>query len=64
MLVDHDSCFYIKPGSYRSAPVSVTRAYMPHVGSINIFVGLTDTVENFDDFAQNMGMTPLLTQAE
>jgi hypothetical protein len=34
------------------------------VGSINIFVGLTDAIENFDDSVQNMCMTPLLTQAE
>jgi hypothetical protein len=34
------------------------------VGSINIFVGLTDAIDNFDDSAQNMCMTPLLTQAE
>jgi hypothetical protein len=64
MLVAHDSYFYIKPGSYRSASVPVTHTFMLPVGSINIFVGLTDAVENFDDSAHRMRMTPLLTQAE
>jgi hypothetical protein len=64
MLVAHDSCFYIKPGNYQPAFAPVTCAYMLHVGSINIFIGLTDTIENFDDSAQNMRMTPLLTQVE
>jgi hypothetical protein len=30
--------------------------YMLPVGSINIFIGLTDAIENFDDSAQNMRM--------
>jgi hypothetical protein len=64
MLVAHDSCFYIKPGSYWMASVPVTRAYMLPVGNITIFVGLTDAIKNFDDSAQNMRMTLLLTQAE
>jgi hypothetical protein len=35
------------------------------VGSFNIFVGLTDAVDNIDDSAHHaMGTTPLLTQAE
>jgi hypothetical protein len=34
------------------------------VGSINIFVGLTDAAENLDDFTQNKRMTSLLTQVE
>jgi hypothetical protein len=64
MLVTHDSCFYMKPGSYRPALAPITRAYMLPVGSINIFVGLTDAIENFDDSVQNMRMTLLLTQEE
>jgi hypothetical protein len=62
MLVAHDFCFYIKPGSYRPASTPVTYAYMPPMGSINIFIGLTSAVQNFDDSTQNMRMTPLLTQ--
>jgi hypothetical protein len=64
MLVAHNSCFCIKPGSYRPATALVTLAFMLRVGSINIFVGLTDIVNNFDDSAHRMRMTSLLTQVE
>jgi hypothetical protein len=60
MLVAHVSCFYIKPGTYRL----VTRAFMLPVGSINIFVSLTDAIDNFNDSAHHVRMTPLLIQAE
>jgi hypothetical protein len=61
MLVAHNSCFYIKPGSYRPATVLVTLAFMLRMGSINIFVGLTDAVDNFDDYVHRMRMTSILT---
>jgi hypothetical protein len=64
MLVAYGSCFYVKPESYRAASTPITHAYILPVGSINIFVNITDAIENFDDSTQNMRMTPLLTQAE
>jgi hypothetical protein len=64
MLVAHVSCFYIKPGSYRAASAPITHAYMLPVDSINIFIGLTDAIENFDNSAQNMRMSMLLTHSE
>jgi hypothetical protein len=65
MLVAHESFFYIKLSSYRPASAPITRAFMLPVGSINIFVGLTDAVGSFDDSAHRaMLTTPLLTQAE
>jgi hypothetical protein len=65
MLVAHNSCFYIKPGSYRLATVLITRTFMLPMGNINIFVGLTDAVDNFDDSMHHaMRTTPLLTQME
>jgi hypothetical protein len=51
MLDAYGSCFYVKPEMYRLASAPVTRAYMLPVGSINIFVDLTDATENFDDSA-------------
>jgi hypothetical protein len=65
MLVAHESFFYIKPSSYRPASAPITRAFMLPVGSINIFLGLTDDVGSFDDSAHcAMLTTPLLTQVE
>jgi hypothetical protein len=65
MLVAHDSYFYIEPGSYWPATAPIARAFMLPVGGINIFVGLTDAIDNFDDSTHRaMHMTPLLTQTE
>jgi hypothetical protein len=59
------SYLYIKPGSNRPAAVPVTHALMLPVDSINIFVILTDAIDNFNDFAHRaMRTTMLLTQEE
>jgi hypothetical protein len=65
ILVAGDSYFYIMPGSYRLAASPTTQGFMFPVGSVNIFLGLTDAAHHFDDYAHRaMRTTPLLNQAE
>jgi hypothetical protein len=49
VLVASDSYLHVLPGSYRPASALITRALMLPVGRINIFVGLNNTVDHFDN---------------